>query len=166
MGREIERKFLVTGDAWRGRVSRTLRIRQGYLFADGSRSARIRLVLEADRARGTVTVKGAREGIARLEYEYPIPPTDAAEMLDRLCLPSLIEKVRYEVIEDGLTWEVDAFEGDNAGLILAEVELERPDQHISPPAWVGEDVTDDARYYNSVLAQTPFRTWSGPGGGR
>lgn len=165
MGREIERKFLVAADAWQARVSRVSRIRQGYLFADGLRNARIRLITVADQALGFVTIKGAREGIARYEFEYPIPPADAAEMLDKLCPPPLIEKVRHEVVEDGLTWEVDVFEGDNAGLVLAELELERLDQRFSRPAWVGDEVTDDARYYNAALARRPYRLWGAAGAG-
>ena len=97
--------------------------------------------------------------MARPEYEYAIPLEDANEMLDTLCLKPIIEKVRYSIEHDGLLWEVDEFEGENAGLVIAEVELARADQTILLPDWIGEEVTDDARYYNASLIANPFAKW-------
>ena len=153
---EIERKFLVTGDAWRQQaVGR--QYRQGYLSCDPERSVRIRLAGEE----AWLTIKGISRGAARVEYEYRIPVDEAREMLDKLCLQPLIEKTRYEVEYSGLTWEVDEFFGDNAGLLIAEVELESEDQSIELPDWVGEDVTHDTRYYNASLIANPYSQWSG-----
>lgn len=163
---EIERKFLVQGDAWRldagGRPVPTIVIRQGYLFADGLRNARVRLSRGHGGDRAYLTVKGKRSGIERYEFEYSIPPADAELMLDRLCNPPLIEKTRHLILHDGLTWEVDEFAGANAGLILAELELKSADQTFALPAWVRRDVTDDGRYYNTYLAAHPYSTWAAP----
>ena len=161
---EIERKFLIQGDAWRldadGRPAPATIIRQGYLFADGLRNARVRLSRGASGDRAFLTVKGQRTGIERYEFEYPIPIADAELMLDRLCNPPLIEKTRHLVAFAGMTWEVDEFAGANAGLILAELELKRADQAFEMPAWVLREVTDDGRYYNTYLASHPYSTWA------
>jgi CYTH domain-containing protein len=106
-----------------------------------------------------LTVKGRREGIGRAEFEYPIPAEDAAYMLDVLCQQALVEKTRYCVPVAGLTWEVDVFTGANAGLVIAEVELERADQAVELPAWAGQEVSTDYRYTNAYLAQHPYRSW-------
>ena len=152
---EIERKFLVTGNDWRHPDAGT-RIRQGYLSSDRERTVRVRLAGK----QGWLTIKGPSDGATRLEYEYAIPALHAGELLDRLCIPPLIEKVRYRVEHAGLLWEVDEFEGDNAGLVLAEVELSDAHQPVVLPDWVGEEVTGDARYYNSSLVSNPYRGWS------
>jgi adenylate cyclase len=152
---EIERKFLVTGNAWRQPGSAT-RLRQGYLSFDPERSVRVRLA----GTRAWLTIKGPSDGTTRLEYEYAIPVQHAVELLERLCIPPFIEKVRYRVEHAGLVWEVDEFEGDNAGLVLAEVELSDPDQAVVLPDWVGEEVTGDKRYYNVSLVKNPYRSWS------
>ena len=161
---EIERKFLVHGDAWRrdaeGHPVSAAQIRQGYLFADGLRNARVRLSRGHDGDRAFLTVKGMRTGIERFEFEYAIPLADAELMLDRLCNPPLIEKTRHLVAFAGMTWEVDEFAGANAGLILAELELKRADQAFEMPAWVLREVTDDGRYYNTYLATHPYSTWA------
>jgi len=154
MGKEIERKFLIANDAWREGAD-GVRYRQGYLSTDPERTVRARMAGD----RGYLTIKGKSSGAARLEYEYPIPAEDANEMLDRLCLRPIIEKVRYKVQFAGLTWEIDEFEGDNAGLVIAEVELESEDQAVELPAWVGEEVTGQQRYYNASLIARPFNTW-------
>ena len=151
---EIERKFLVTGDAWRQQATGR-EYRQGYLSCDPERSVRIRLAGDA----AWLTIKGISRGATRVEYQYPIPAEQAAEMLDTLCLQPLIEKTRYEVQYHGLTWEVDEFFGDNAGLLIAEVELESEDQAFDLPDWVGEDVTHDTRYYNASLIANPYSQW-------
>ena len=154
MPQEIERKFLVKGDAWRVPGTGTL-YRQGYLSTVAERSVRIRLAQD----KGYLTVKGITVGAARAEYEYEIPMEDASEMLNELCERPLIEKTRYRVGYRGLVWEIDEFSGENSGLIVAEVELEREDQAVMLPDWLGEEVTADPRYYNSNLITYPFSKW-------
>lgn len=159
MGREIERKFLVQGDGWRTKTG--MRYRQGYLSTDKSRTVRVRLVEDeaTGAAHGFLTIKGKSTGASRAEYEYEIPAQDARELLDTLCHHPLIEKIRHKIaVADGL-WEVDEFLGSNAGLILAEIELATVEQTFAAPAWLGSEVTDDPRYYNSNLVQHPFSTW-------
>lgn len=158
MANEIERKFLVTSDAWRT-GARNERYRQGYLSRQTrhtvQRTARVRIA----GAKGFMTIKGERQGLTRLEFEYEIPLADAEQMLDTLCEQPQIDKTRHFVPHAGLLWEVDEFWGENTGLIVAEVELERADQAIELPNWVGEEVTEDARYYNSNLVRNPFCNW-------
>jgi CYTH domain-containing protein len=108
---------------------------------------------------GTLTIKGKSEGIARAEYEYSIPVAEANSMLDQLCFRPLIEKTRYRVEHGGLVWEIDDFAGENQGLVMAEVELHRPDQEIELPGWVGQEVSDDSRYYNANLVEHPYSQW-------
>jgi adenylate cyclase len=153
MAVEIERKFLVVGEAWRA-ASRGTAYRQGYLCSCGGTSVRIRIGGEQAR----LTIKGETSGISRPEFEYPVPLADAAELL-ALCRQPLIEKVRYRVDYAGHTWEVDEFSGDNAGLVLAEIELEHVDEAFARPDWVGAEVTGDPRYYNINLQQHPYRLW-------
>ena len=154
MPQEIERKFLVRSDAWR--IGATgAPYRQGYLSLDKDRTVRLRVAGDA----GFLTVKGRSAGAARAEYEYPIPREHADEMLDRLCLRPLIEKTRYRIPHGGLTWEVDEFAGENAGLVVAEVELDAEDQAIALPPWVGREVTGDPRYANASLVTRPFSSW-------
>ena len=155
---EIERKFLVRDESWRVPGTGTL-YRQGYLSTVPERSVRVRLI----RDKGYLTVKGASSGAARAEYEYEIPGVEAREMLDNLCERPLIEKTRYCVEFKGLTWEIDEFEGSNAGLVIAEVELEEVDQAVSLPDWVGKEVTGDRRYYNASLIAEPYSVWSKQG---
>ena len=154
MAHEIERKFLLTSDEWRSGVEGRL-YRQGYLSTEKERTVRVRIVGQ----RGVLTVKGLTRGISRLEFEYEIPLADATRLLDELCHRPLIEKTRYEVAHAGLTWEIDEFHGDNAGLVVAEVELASEDQTIELPGWIGKEVSGDPRYYNSNLAQHPFSEW-------
>ncbi len=159
MPQEIERKYLVTSDAWReGAVGE--RYRQGYLGTDKERTVRVRVAGDA----GFLTVKGISVGVARAEYEYPIPREHAEEMLDRLCLRPLVEKTRYRIRCGELTWEVDDFTGENAGLVVAEVELTDEHQAIALPPWVGREVTDDPRYFNANLVARPYSTWRAPPG--
>jgi len=154
MGIEIERKFLLRDTSWRS-LADGVQYRQGYLSADVERSVRVRIAGEIS----TLTIKGASKGISREEFEYAIPASDAIYMLDHLCLKPLIEKKRYRIVVDKLCWEVDEFFGENSGLILAEVELNCPEQIIQLPDWVGEEVTDDSRYYNASLVKQPFAYW-------
>jgi len=154
MGIEIERKFLVRKDVWTPADSGT-RFRQGYLCLDPERTVRVRLAGET----GYLTIKGRTENGARAEFEYPIPPEEARELLDRLCLRPLIEKVRYRVKVGAHLWEVDEFFGENADLLLAEVELDDIAEDVELPEWIGAEVTDDPRYYNAALIRHPFRDW-------
>lgn len=157
MAAEIERKFLVTGDAtpWREQAPGLL-YRQGYIPTQTQATVRVRLAGE----QGYVTFKGPTVGITRSEFEYAIPKADAEAMLASLCLPPLIEKYRYRVEYQGHLWEVDEFLGENAGLVLAEVELGHETEAVSLPPWVGLEVSHDGRYRNANLAHTPYRTWS------
>ena len=151
---EIERKFRVTGDGWRGAGAGT-RYRQGYLSLHAGVSVRVR----ASRDKAYLTIKGETSGASRAEYEYPIPLAHANELLDALCIKPVIEKTRYRIEHRGLVWEVDEFEEENAGLVIAEVELESEGQAIDLPEWVGDEVTGDPRYYNVSLVSNPFSKW-------
>ncbi|MBF2027060.1 MAG: CYTH domain-containing protein [Oscillatoriales cyanobacterium C42_A2020_001] len=155
MGTEIERKFLVVGDSWRD-LGKGSAYCQGYIASSQEKTVRVRIVGE----QGFLTIKGATQGIARSEFEYPIPVQDAQEMLETLCDRPFIKKIRYKVEWNGLLWEIDEFEGENAGLILAEVELTDADQAINLPEWIGADVSHDPRYYNANLARFPFSQWN------
>ena len=152
MGLEIERKFLVTSEAWRSGTP-TLYI-QGYLSRDAQSTVRVRIAGQE----AMLTVKGKTKGISRAEYEYAIPLADAQEML-KLCDGPLIEKNRWLLRAGQLTWEIDEFLGLNAGLVIAEIELEHEAQTFSLPEWVGKEVSDDSRYFNSNLSKTPFSAW-------
>ena len=155
MAKEIERKFTVINDSWRAHVKSSARYRQGYMGQADKASIRVRL--ENDRA--LLNIKSATLGVERLEYEYEIPVADANEMLDRLCEKPLIEKTRFFVDHDGHEWEVDVFEGDNEGLVVAEIELDSADEQFSRPEWAGEDVSHDTRYYNVCLVTHPYKDW-------
>ena len=155
MAKEIERKFLVKGDAWRALAKGTT-YRQGYLNSAKERTVRIRT---AD-AKAFVTIKGITIGATRSEYEYEIPFDDGKEMLDTLAEKPLIEKKRYKIPVGNVTWEIDEFLGENAGLIVAEVELKSADQTLDKPTWVGDEVTNDPRYFNANLVKNPFTRWS------
>lgn len=155
MGKEIERKFLVADESWRGAVQRSDRYQQGYLAITPDCAVRVRI--DGDRA--LLNIKNATLDIERQEYEYEVPLADAREMLSTLCAGRSLEKVRYRVDHDGDLWEVDVFEGENTGLVLAEIELTSRDQPFALPDWAGPEVSGDARYLNSYLAVTPYRTW-------
>lgn len=155
MGIEIERKFLPADERWRGLGQATL-MRQGYLVADPVRTVRVRI--EGERA--VITVKSKSTGASRGEWEYEIPVADAAELLDGLCEQPLVEKVRHRIAHAGHVWEVDEFLGQNAGLVVAEIELGAEDEAFEKPDWIGAEVTGEARYYNSNLIRTPYSTWT------
>lgn len=154
MATEIERKFLVKDDAWRSLGTGTT-YRQGYIYTENRTTVRVRLAGE----RSYLTIKGKRVGATRSEFEYLIPREDGEIMLETLCNRPLIEKVRYRIPQDDVVWEIDEFLGENIGLILAEVELTAENQAIVLPDWIGKEVTDDFRYYNSYLARHPYREW-------
>lgn len=154
MGIEIERKFLVTGNSWKKNV-RAKRCRQGYVCLGSGTTVRVRIMDD----QGYLTVKGRGKGIIRNEFEYAIPLNDAEEMLESVCKKPAIEKNRYTLVHEGMTWEIDEFFGENSGLIIAEIELQREDQMFSLPTWVGREVTGDPRFYNVSLVQQPFSQW-------
>ena len=152
MGLEIERKFLVK-EGWQPKSAGS-RIAQGYLSSDPARTVRVRVRDD----RGYLTVKGKNEGICRAEFEYEVPLADAEAML-ALCTRPIIEKRRYVEEYEGFLWEVDSFEGENAGLRVAEIELSAEDAAFPLPPWAGAEVSGDARYYNAQLVRSPYCTW-------
>jgi adenylate cyclase len=154
MAQEIERKFLVIGTPWKNGAEGR-RYRQGYLSLERGKTVRVR----TDGSRGYLTVKGATTGFTRPEFEYEIPVQDARQMLDQLCYRPIIEKTRYKIEHCGLVWEVDVFERENEGLVLAEVELTDENVEITLPDWVGKEVTGDGRYSNASLVRHPFAGW-------
>ncbi|EKD06322.1 MULTISPECIES: CYTH domain-containing protein [Limnospira] len=155
MAVEIERKFLVRGDQWRS-LSVGVVYRQGYITTTPEKTVRVRIAGN----QGYLTIKGASEGYQRAEFEYLIPIEDAEQMLSSLCVGPLIEKKRYKIPIGDLIWEVDEFFGDNQGLILAEVELNSPEQAVELPEWIGEEVSHDYRYYNANLTKFPYTQWA------
>ncbi len=155
MGREIERKFLVNSDHWRSPATTGVVFRQGYLSLDPHRSVRVRLAGET----GSLNIKGKISVLSRHEFEYTISAKDAHELLDTLCIQPLIVKTRYRLTHSGRIWEIDEFSGDNAGLIIAEVEIESEDQRFDTPEWLGKEVSDDPRYLNINLVKRPYSRW-------
>lgn len=154
MGKEIERKFLVKGEEWKAAAKGTV-YRQGYLSSAKERVVRVRTI----ESKGFLTIKGITRGVSRAEFEYEISAEDAAIMLDDMCEKPLIEKKRYKIPVGGLVFEVDEFFGENAGLVVAEVELKDEKQKITLPPWVGEEVSGDPRYFNSNLIKHPYSRW-------
>lgn len=155
MAIEIERKFLVRGDTWRAQVRNVSRLRQAYISDTSRASVRVRV---KDGEGAHLTVKSYLGGISRKEFEYMIPVEDAEDLL-ALRYGAIVAKTRYDVPFGGFSWQIDVFDDDNEGLILAEVELESEDQAFPPPEWIGEDVTRFQRYFSSELAKRPFRDW-------
>lgn len=151
---EIERKFLVRSSEWRKGVPGILFL-QGYLSTHKERTVRVRTM--GDQA--FLAIKGLTEGSIRPEYEYEIPLDHASEILNNLCEKPLIEKTRYNISYKDRVWEVDEFHGINEGLIVAEIELDTENEQFECPGWIGEEVTDDPRYFNSNLVANPFTTW-------
>ena len=155
MAIEIERKFLVCGD-FRQHARKSLRIIQGYLNSDPHRTVRVRVKDE----QGFITIKGigSESGASRFEWEKEITLSEALELI-KICEKGVIDKTRHLIDAGTHTFEVDEFYGDNEGLILAEIELSAEDEAFEKPEWLGEEVTGDPRYYNSMLAKNPFKTW-------
>jgi|TARA_B100000676_G_scaffold87397_1_gene87266 adenylate cyclase len=154
MAIEIERKFLIKEKPF-SIAKRSLKINQGYIINEKSKVIRVR-------EKGDdyfLTIKGNNIGISRLEYDFPISKEDAKELIFHFCKTTLIEKTRHYIEHKGHTWEVDEFHGKNNGLIVAEIELESEDEKFEIPDWVGEEVTQDDRYYNMNLAIHPFTSW-------
>lgn len=155
MGLEIERKFLLRSEAWRDEADEGLYFHQGYLSTTPERVVRVRQMGE----RAVVTIKGKGDGIARPEFEYDIPLDDAQAILRDLCLQPTIEKRRHKLKAGPHTWEIDVFDGDNLGLVVAEIELTSVSESFEKPDWLGEEVSDDSRYLNSNLIANPFTKW-------
>ncbi len=159
---EIERKYRVTGEAWRAQAHQVIPMAQGYLndtasLDSGAQKASVRVRIQGEQA--FLNLKSREIGHTRQEFDYPIPVEEARDLL-ALCVGGMIDKRRHLVRHGGLLWEVDEFLGDNAGLVVAEVELEHAEQAIDLPEWAGEEVTDQVRYYNLALAARPYNQWS------
>jgi len=155
MGIEIERKFLVANQSWREQADKGTLYRQGYLI--GAKQASVRIRIEGEDA--FLNIKSMTLGVTRQEYQYPIPLSDAIQLLDNLCEKPLIEKTRYKLHYAEHEWEIDVFAGDNTGLIVAEVELRSEHEQIELPGWIGVEVSADPRYYNVNLVKHPYKTW-------
>jgi len=156
MGQEIERKYLVKNDDYKEETTDHLHIQQGY-FADG---VRVRMSKnDSGYQQGFITFKSPKEGMTRDEFEYEIPYVEAKEILDDMCKGPLIEKIRHHVYFEDNKWEVDEFFGDNEGLVITELEVPGEDYEYNKPNWVGKDVTDKKRYYNSDLTELPYKKW-------
>ncbi len=155
MAKEIEKKFLVKGD-FKNLASKQTRIVQGYLSSVPERTVRVRI--KGDK--GYITIKGIGNvsGASRYEWEKEIPTSEVEELL-KICEPGVIDKTRYLVKVDNHTFEVDEFYGENQGLVLAELELSSEDESFNKPAWLGDEVTGDVKYYNSMLMKNPFTKW-------
>jgi adenylate cyclase len=168
MGKEIERKFLLN-PVWKKLVGvdyvlvDTIKIKQGYIAYGDGRSVRVRLSKHKSSGieTGYITIKGKTKGITKPEYEYAIPVSDAKEMLKSLCTGDLVEKTRYvyDTGSDDLCWEIDVFRSNNAGLVVAEIEIRHPRQRFPIPNWLGVEVTNDKRYSNLNLSKKPFKLW-------
>lgn len=157
MNLEIERKFLILNDQFKKESIRAIRIKQGYIAHEDGRSVRVRIAGD----KGYLTIKGPSRdnGVSRLEWEMEIPKVNAEELF-RICKPGVIDKIRYIVpAPNNRKWEVDEFFGENEGLVMAEIELGDPDEAYERPAWLGEEVTGDKRYYNAQLCRNPYKNW-------
>ena len=155
MAQEIEKKFLVNGD-YKDQSHKQTRITQGYLSSVPERTVRVRI--KGDK--GFITIKGIgnESGASRFEWEKEIPVAEVEDLL-KICEPGVIDKTRYLVSYAGNTFEVDEFYGDNEGLVIAELELQSEDQEFEKPVWLGEEVTGDKKYFNSMLMKNPFKNW-------
>ncbi len=162
VGIEIERKFRVMGDGWRSAAVRSVRMAQGYIndmaaLRAGTQQASVRVRIAG--GQGYLNLKSRELGASRQEFDYPIPMSDAEGLLS-LCVGGRIDKVRHYIPQGDLTWEVDEFAGDNAGLVVAELELPAVDTPYDRPDWLGVEVTHEPRFYNLALAERPYLRWS------
>jgi len=155
MATEIERKFLLKDDSWRDAIADSIYFKQGYLI--GSEKASVRVRIEGDKA--NINIKSATLGITRKEYEYAIPFADADEVLNNLCENNFIEKIRHYVYIDEHKWEIDEFKAENKGLIVAEIELTDEQEVFRQPSWLGKEVSNEKKYYNSLLVNNPYKNW-------
>ncbi len=154
MALEIERKFLLLSDEYKA-ASTSKRIIQGYICSDKNRVVRVRIYGE----KAYITIKNATIGFARNEFEYAIPVEDAQVMLAEICEKPIIEKVRHRYDYKGFCWEIDEFHGENEGLVMAEIEFPSVDCVFEKPPFIGEEVTNDTRYYNASLIRNPYKNW-------
>ncbi len=154
MGLEIERKFLLKNDNWKAQADNGTTIKQGYLNSNKERTVRVRIYGN----QGILTIKGKNNNLTRKEFEYEIPLIEAEQMLI-LAEQPIIEKTRFIVLHGNSTWEIDVFEGENSGLVVAEIELESEQQTFNIPDWIGKEVSEDERYYNANLISNPFKSW-------
>jgi adenylate cyclase len=156
MAQEIERKFLVLDDNFKAVAAKSTRITQGYLSSLPERTVRVRI--KGDK--GFITIKGigSASGASRYEWEKEITVAEVEELL-KICEPGVIDKTRYEVKSGIHTFEVDEFYGENQGLVVAEIELSSEDENFVKPIWIGEEVTGDVKYYNSMLMKNPYIKW-------
>ena len=159
MGIEIERKFLLKNDDWKAHVTETHVIKQGYLQIGLDKSQKSSVRIRISNKQANINVKSVELTAIRQEFEYDIPLHDAEQMLRTLCNDVVIEKTRYYVPYESHLWEIDVFEGPNAGLKMAEIELGSLDEHFEKPDWLGPEVSHDERYYNIYLLKTPFQQW-------
>jgi adenylate cyclase len=162
MGIEIERKFKVAGDGWRGAAEKSVRMAQGYVndmaaMRAGTQKASVRVRIAGDRA--FLNLKSRELGHTRQEFDYEIPLADGEALL-ALCVGGLLDKTRHYVRHAGFLWEVDEFHGESSGLVVAEIELPSADTAFGKPDWTGEEVTEQLRYYNLALAERPYSRWS------
>ena len=162
MGIEIERKFLLKSDAWRAQVVKSTPMAQGYLndaesVTRGLQNVSVRVRLEGEVAK--LNIKSREAGPQRQEFEYDMPVADAHALL-ALCVGNAIQKIRHYIPQGDLCWEIDEFSGANAGLVVAEIELPQVDAVFDKPDWLGREVTDASRYYNLMLAERPYSSWS------
>lgn len=155
MALEIEHKFLLANDGWRSEIKRSVHYKQGYLSGSPLSSVRVRI----SDSHAWLNIKSTTIGTHRQEFEYEIPLADANTILDDLCHKPLIEKTRHFVYRGAHVWEIDEFMGDNAGLIVAEIELSQIGESFEKPDWLGMEVTEDLRYYNNNLTKHPFKDW-------
>lgn len=154
MAKEIERKFLIKQTEL-GPLEGGAAIKQGYISTKDNTAVRIRVTGR----KAYLTLKGENKGVTRTEFEYEIPVVDAEQIISELCTGPVVEKTRYLITYVDHTWELDVFHGDNEGLMVAEIELSREDERFEIPNWLGAEVSDDARYYNSSLLDHPFKNW-------
>ncbi len=154
MNQEIERKFLLSNEGWRG-LGQGVLMRQGYLSSDPDRVVRVRIAGDT----AFLTIKSRMVGLTRGEWEYPLPLDEARTLLESVCIRPVIDKVRYRIPYAGMVWEVDEFFGDNAGLVVAEIELRAEGQTFDKPDWIGAEVSDDVRYFNANLLKHPYCNW-------
>lgn len=155
MAREIERKFLVISDSWKENIKRTDHIIQGYLANTDRGSIRVRITANE----GSLSIKSMTLGISRIEYDYCIPLDDARNLIANFCLQPVIEKLRYYVEDGDHVWEIDVFEKENKGLVVAEIELSDPEELFNKPDWIGDEVSNNPRYYNVCLVEHPYQEW-------
>ena len=154
MGVEIERKYLLKNNDWKKLIASSFKIKQGYLNSNIKRTVRVRIIDN----KGFLTIKSKNIGITRSEFEYEIPFKDAVSLLD-LCEKPILKKTRNLVVFENRTWEIDDFEGVNKGLVIAEIELTSEKESLIIPTWIGKEVSDEAKYYNSSLITNPFKNW-------